>query len=140
MDFRDYLAKAEADIASHKEVLDKAIKEAKEAELSFLEKKESLKKEAGEIAAQRKELDAKIKRLAKLEKIQKDEMAMAEKEAELEQMKKKAQKMMDDAATMKLQAEQALQSAHDVKEKAQKEAAATEAKILEKFKKIMLED
>ena len=70
MDFRDYLEKAEADIAAHRDELEKAKKDAKEAELKFLEKKESLKKEAAEIAAQRKELDAKIKRLPKLEKIQ----------------------------------------------------------------------
>lgn len=139
MDFREYLAKAEEALQVEKEALQAAVKKAEEAELSFLTKKQDLKKREDKVKEAEKVVDGKLLKLAKLEQIDRDEQKMLEREAAIERKEKEAKKAIDDAATMKLQAEQALQSAKDVKDKANKEKAEVEAKMLEKFKKIMLE-
>ena len=65
-------------------------------------------------------------------------MANRKSEKEIEIKEKMAQKAVDDAATMKLQAEQALQSAKDVVAKANKEKSEIEANILKKFKDMVI--
>ncbi len=139
MDFRDYLAKAEASLAEKRDELDASIKKAKEAELAFIEKKDGLKDKEAKLKAQEKEVDAKLLKLSRLEIIERDEMKAVEREAAVEEKERIAKKMLDDAATMKLKAEQGLQSAKDVMDKANRAKAEIEGKILEKFKKIVME-
>lgn len=137
-DFREYLAKAEESLAETKAELEASIKKAKEAELSFLNKKAELKDREDKVKAHEKEVDVKLAKLAKLEIVERDEKKMVEREMEIEKKEKLAQKAVDDAATMKLQAEQALQSAKDVVAKANKEKSEIEANILKKFKDMVI--
>lgn len=139
MDFREYLAKAEEALQVEKDALQLATKKAEEAELSFLNKKAELKGREDKVKLAEKEVDGKLAKLAKLEVIDRDEKKMIEREMEIERKEAQAKKAVDDAATMKLQAEQALQSAKDVVAKANKEKAEVEAQILGKFKKMIME-
>lgn len=138
MDFREYLSKAEEALKVEMDSLEEAKKKAKEAELSFLNKKSELKDREDKVKAHEKEVDGKLAKLAKLEIVERDERKMVEREAEIERKEKIAQKAIDDAATMKLQAEQALQSAKDVVAKANKEKSEIEAQILKKFKDVVI--
>lgn len=138
MDFRGYIAQAEESLAEIRAELELSIKKAKESEIAFLNKKSELKSREDKVKAHEKEVDAKIAKLAKLEIIERDEKKMAEREMEIEKKEKLAQKSLDDAATMKLQAEQALQSAKDVVAKANKEKSEIEANILKKFKDMVI--
>lgn len=139
MDFRGYIAQAEESLAEIRAELEASIKKAKESEIAFLNKKAELKAREDKVKAHEKEVDAKIAKLANLEKIDRDEQKIVAREVEIERKEREAKKAIEEAATLKLQAEQALQSAKDVKDKANKEKAEVEAKMLEKFKKIMLE-
>lgn len=138
MDFRGYIAQAEESLAEIRAELEASIKKAKEAEIAFLNKKAELKDREAKVKVQEKEVDAKLAKLAKLEIVERDERKMAEREMEIEKKEKLAQKEVDDAATMKLQAEQALQSAKDVVAKANKEKSEIEANILKKFKDMVI--
>lgn len=138
MDFRGYIAQAEESLAEIRAELEASIKKAKEAEIAFLNKKAELKDREAKVKVQEKEVDAKLAKLAKLEIVERDERKMAEREMEIEKKEKLAQKAVDDAATMKLQAEQALQSAKDVVAKANKEKSEIEANILKKFKDMVI--
>lgn len=138
MDFREYIGKAEEALQIEKEALEMATKKAKEAELSFLNKKSELKGREDKVKLAEKEVDGKLAKLAKLEIIDRDEKKMIEREMEIERKEAQAKKAVDDAATMKLQAEQALQSAKDVVAKANKEKSEIEANILKKFKDMVI--
>lgn len=137
-DFRELLNQAEAELKSEVEVLHADQKKAKEAELSFIEKKDELKDREAKVKAKEKEVDAKIKKLEKLELIEADQQKQIEREQAIEQRERLAKKMLDDAATTKLQAEQALEGAKKVVEKANKEKAEIEAQILKRFKEMVI--
>lgn len=138
MDFREYLGKAEEALRIEKEALEMATKKAKEAELSFLNKKSELKGREDKVKLAEKEVDAKLAKLAKLEVVEADQNKQVAREQAIEEKERLAKKMMDHAADLQLQAEQALQSAKDVVAKANKEKSEIEANILKKFKDMVI--
>lgn len=138
MDFREYLSKAEEALQIEKEALEMATKKAKEAELSFLNKKSELKSREDKVKLAEKEVDGKLAKLAKLEVIEADQNKQVAREQAIEEKERLAKKMMDHAADLQLQAEQKLQSAKDVVAKANKEKSEIEANILKKFKDMVI--
>lgn len=138
MDFHEYIIKAEAAINAELSALELATKQAKEVEVANLAKKAELKEKEAKLKAHEKEVDAKLVKLSRLEAIEVDQQKQIEREQAIEERERQAKKIMDHAADLQLQAEQALQSAKDVKDAANKHKAEVEAKILERFQKMVI--
>lgn len=139
MDFKSLINQAESKFNQKVEELELSIKEAKKAELNFLEEKSNLNKKAAVLRDKEKAIDLKIAKLEKLEAVKKSQDEINAQIEKAENMEKAALKMQEKANDVRVEAEHAVMQANKKEAEVKKAAAKLEEEILDKFRKIIME-